>query len=165
MKPRPRPATLDRSTQTEPTLPEQDTGQDRVPLPRRTQSLHLEDALLPGESVVEGMRAKLHRVPGLEEEDDDQEDDEGGGGEQDNELSWTSSVEQPIQPTTIGGLQREDFQDGSHSSEEPGFATVSVRNSDQNLNSHLGPLSPIQEGEKKPLCVISTSFPSPPLSS
>uniref|UniRef100_A0AAQ5ZYQ5 HELP domain-containing protein n=1 Tax=Amphiprion ocellaris TaxID=80972 RepID=A0AAQ5ZYQ5_AMPOC len=29
------------------------------------------------------------------------------------ELAWTSLVEEPIQPTTIRGLQREDFQDGS----------------------------------------------------
>uniref|UniRef100_A0A8C4H381 EMAP like 3 n=1 Tax=Dicentrarchus labrax TaxID=13489 RepID=A0A8C4H381_DICLA len=90
MKPRPRPATLDRSTQTEPTLPGQDTGQDRAP-PRRVQSLQLEDALPQGEAKVEGTRAKLHRVPGLEEEDEEQEEDEEGGGEQEKELSWMSS--------------------------------------------------------------------------
>ncbi|XP_051284492.1 echinoderm microtubule-associated protein-like 3 isoform X1 [Dicentrarchus labrax] len=150
MKPRPRPATLDRSTQTEPTLPGQDTGQDRAP-PRRVQSLQLEDALPQGEAKVEGTRAKLHRVPGLEEEDEEQEEDEEGGGEQEKELSWMSSVEEPIQPTTIRGLQREDFQDRSCSPEELGSGTTSVRTSDQNLSSRAGPLSPIQEGEKKPL--------------
>lgn len=168
MKPRPRPATLDRSTQTEPALPGQDTGQDRVPLPRRAQSLQLEDALPPGDPVVEGTRARLHRVPGLEEEDEEQEEDEEGGGEQEKELSWTSSVEEPIQPTTIRGLQREDFQDGSCSPEEPGSASASVRTSDQNLSSRSGPLSAILEGEKKTLCVTSPSSPSspsPPLSS
>lgn len=165
MKPRPRPAMLDSSTQTEPTLAGQDTGQDRVPIPSRAPSLNLEDALPLGEPVVEGPRAKLHRVPGLEEEDDEQEEDEEGGGEQEKELSWTSSVEEPIQPTTIRGLQREDFQDGSCSPEEPGSASASVRTSDQNLSPRSGPLSPIQEGEKKPLCVISPSFPSPPPSS
>ncbi|KAI3376679.1 hypothetical protein L3Q82_017108 [Scortum barcoo] len=148
---KPRPATLDRSTQTDSTLPGQDTGQDRIPLPRRAQSLHLEDALPPGHSVVEGTRARLHRVPGLEEEDEEQEEDEEGGGEQEKELSWTSSVEEPIQPTTIRGLQREDFQDGSCSPEEPGSASASARNSDQNLSSRSGPLSAIQEGEKKAL--------------
>ncbi|GLD66647.1 echinoderm microtubule-associated protein-like 3 [Lates japonicus] len=41
-EPRPRPATLDRSIQTDPIPPEQDVGQDRVPLPTRAQSLNLE---------------------------------------------------------------------------------------------------------------------------
>ncbi|KAM8747140.1 echinoderm microtubule-associated protein-like 3 isoform 1-T1 [Acanthopagrus schlegelii] len=148
MKPSPRPATLDRSTQTEPTLPGLDT--QRVPLPRRVQSLQLEDALPPGEPVVEGTRGKLHRVPGLEE-DEEQEEDEEVGAEQEKELSWMSSVEEPIQPTTIRGLQREDFQDGSCSPEEPGSGSASVRTSEQNLISRSGPLSPIQEGEKKQL--------------
>lgn len=165
VKPRLRPATTDRSTQTEPTLPGQVTEQDRVPLPRRVQSLQLEDALPPGEPVVEGVRAKLHRVPGLEEEDEEQEEDEGEGGEQEKELSWMSSVEEPIQPTTIRSLQTEDFQDGSCSPEEPGSGLTSVRTSDQSLSSRSGPLSPIQEGEKKPLCVIPPFSPTPTLSS
>uniref|UniRef100_A0A8C3GC84 EMAP like 3 n=1 Tax=Cyclopterus lumpus TaxID=8103 RepID=A0A8C3GC84_CYCLU len=75
-----------------------------------------------------------------------------GGGEQEKELSWTSSVEEPIRPTTIRCLQREDFQDGSCSSEQLGSA--SIRTSDSNLSSRSGPLSPIQEGEKKPLWSI-----------
>ncbi|XP_028284689.1 echinoderm microtubule-associated protein-like 3 isoform X2 [Parambassis ranga] len=127
-----RPATLDRSTQTEPSL------QDRVPLPKRIQSLHLEDALLPGNSMLEGTRAKLHRAPGMEEEDEEQEEDEGVGEQE------TPSVEEPIQPTMVRSHQREDFQDGSCSPEETG----SFRNSDQNLSSRSGPLSSIQEGEK-----------------
>lgn len=165
VKSSPRPATLDRSTQTEPTLSGQDTGQDRVPLPRQVQSLQLEDALPPGEPVVEGMRDKLHRIHGLEEEDEEQEEDEEGGGEQEKELSWMSSVEEPIQPTTIRGLQREDFQDGSCSPEEPSSGASSVRTSDQNLSSRSGTLSPIQEGGKKPLCVLPPSSPSQSLSS
>lgn len=147
------PATLDRSTQTEFTSPDQDAEQDRVPLHRRVQSLHLEDALLGGEHPPEPeeVRAKLHRVPGMEEEDEEPEEDEGGGrGEHEKELTWMSSVEEPIQPTTIRGLQREDFLDGSCSPEEPGSA--SFRSSDQNLSSRSGPLSPIHEGQK-PLCV------------
>uniref|UniRef100_A0AAQ5YVY7 HELP domain-containing protein n=1 Tax=Amphiprion ocellaris TaxID=80972 RepID=A0AAQ5YVY7_AMPOC len=143
-----KPATLDRSTQTEPTLSVQDAGQDRLTLSRRVQSLHLEDALFPSEPLPEGTRAKLHRVPGMEEEDEEQEEDEEGGGEQEKELAWTSLVEEPIQPTTIRGLQREDFQDGSCSPEEPGSASVSLRTSDQNLSSRSGPLSTIQEGQK-----------------
>ncbi|XP_069015116.1 echinoderm microtubule-associated protein-like 3 isoform X1 [Embiotoca jacksoni] len=139
---RSRTATQDRSTQTEPTQP----GQDRLPLTTRVNSLNLEDALLSEQPVPEGTRAKLHRVPGMEEEDVEQEEDEEGGGEQEKELTWTSSVEEPIQPTTIRGLQREDFQDGSCSPEEPGSA--SPRTSDQNLSSRSGPLSTIREGEK-----------------
>ncbi|KAM7377754.1 hypothetical protein PAMA_014176 [Pampus argenteus] len=146
-EPSPRPATLDRSTQTEPTIP----GQDRVPPPRRAQSLHLEDALPPEQTMVEGTRAKLHRVPGMEEEDEEQDEDEEVQGEQEKDLSWTSSVEEPIQPTTIRGLQREDFQDGSCSPEDQSSASALVRTSEQNLSSRSGPLSPIQEQEKQPL--------------
>lgn len=159
MQPIPKPTTTDRSTQTEPTLPGQDTGHDRVLLHRRVQSLQLEDALPPGQPVVEGTRGKLHRVPGLEEEDEEQEEDEEGV-EQEKDLSWMSSVEEPIQPTTIRGLQREDFQDGSCSPEEPGPGSPSVRSIDQNLSSRSGPLTTIQEGEKKPLCVFPPSSAS-----
>ncbi|KAF3836751.1 hypothetical protein F7725_004215 [Dissostichus mawsoni] len=144
---RPRAATLDRWTQTEAPLPGQDTWQDRVPLHRRVQSLQLEDALPSGQPVAEGTRAKLHRVPGLEEEDEEQEEDEEGG-----ELSWTSSVEEPIQPTTIRGLQRDDFQDGSCSPEELGSPSGSLRTSEQNLSApRSAPLTPIHKGEKKKL--------------
>lgn len=158
-----RPATLDRSTQTEPPFPGQNTGQDRVPLPRQVQSLQLEDALPPGEPVVDGW-LKLHRIVGMEEDDEEQDEDVEGGGEQEKELSWMS-VEEPIQPTTLRGVQREDFQDGNCSPEEPGSGVFSVRSSDQNLSSHSGALSSIQEEEKKLLCVIPSSSPSPSLSS
>ncbi|XP_037335269.2 echinoderm microtubule-associated protein-like 3 [Pungitius pungitius] len=149
MTPRPGPATQDRSTQTEPALPGQDTGQKRVPLPRRVQSLQLEDALALGKPLVDGTRDKLHRVPGWEEEDEEEE--ETGGGEPEKELSWTSSVEEPIQPTLIKGLQKEAHQDRSCSPEELGSPSASLRTSDSNLSSRSGPMSPIQEGEKKPL--------------
>lgn len=145
-----RPSAVDRSTQTEPTLPGQDAGQDRVLPPRRAQSLNLEDALPP--EPIEETRAKLHRVPGMEEED---EEDKEAGGEQEKELSWTSSVEEPIQPTMIRGLLKEEFQHRSCSPDEPGSALTSVKTSDQNISSRNGPLSPIQEGEKTALCVIS----------
>uniref|UniRef100_A0A7N8XT70 EMAP like 3 n=1 Tax=Mastacembelus armatus TaxID=205130 RepID=A0A7N8XT70_9TELE len=151
MEPRTKPATLDRSTQTESTLIGQGSGQDRVPLPRRVQSLHLEDALLSGQSV-QGIRAKLYRIPGMEEEE--QEEDEEGRGEQEKDLGWTPSVEEPIQPTTIRSLQKEDFQDRSCSPEETCAALASVRTSDQNLSPRYGPLARIQEGEKTALWVI-----------
>uniref|UniRef100_A0A8D3A4V7 EMAP like 3 n=1 Tax=Scophthalmus maximus TaxID=52904 RepID=A0A8D3A4V7_SCOMX len=100
---------------------------------RCVQSLNLEDALPPGQHVA-GTRAKLHRTPGMEEEDEEQEEDEEGG-EQEKELSRTSSLEEPIQPTTIRGIQREDYQDGSCSPEEVGSASASVRTSDHNPRS------------------------------
>ncbi|XP_041842455.1 echinoderm microtubule-associated protein-like 3 isoform X1 [Melanotaenia boesemani] len=131
-----RPATQDRSTQTETPLFIQDGSQAKIPLSRRAQSLHLEDALPPEQPA-----AKLRRIPGMEEDDEDQEEDEEGGGEQEKELTWTSSVEEPIQPTTIRGLQREDSQDGSCSPDEPSSTQAST-------SSRSGLLSPIQEGEK-----------------
>ncbi|KAG7495720.1 echinoderm microtubule-associated protein-like 3 isoform X1 [Solea senegalensis] len=146
---KPRPVSVDRSTQTESVLQGGDAGQDKVPLHCRVQSLNLEDALPPGHPV-EATRAKLHRVPGMEEEDEEEDDEVGG--EQEKELSWTSSVEEPIQPTTIRGLQREESHDGNCSPEEVvGSSSASLRASDQNLNSRCGPLSPIQEGLKTPL--------------
>lgn len=154
----PRPATLDRSTQTEPTPPVQDTGKDSFPLPRQIQSLQLEDALPPREPPVEGTRAVLHGIPGLEEEDEEQEEHVDGGVEQEKDMSWISPVEEPIQPTMVRGLQREDFQDGSCSPEEPSSGLSSVRSSDQNISSRSGHLSPIQEGPKKTLCVLPPLF-------
>lgn len=154
----PRPATLDRSTQTEPTSPVQDTGKASFPLSRQIQSLQLEDALPPRESPVEGTNAMLHGIPGLEDEDEEQEDHVDGGVEQEKDMSWISSVEEPIQPTTVRGLQREDFQDGSCSPEEPSSGLSSVRSSDHNISSRSGHLSPIQEGEKKMLCVLPLLF-------
>ncbi|KAM9836934.1 echinoderm microtubule-associated protein-like 3 isoform 2-T2 [Aulostomus maculatus] len=148
-EPRPRPATVDRSTQTELPQTGQDLGPDKVPLPRCVQSLQLEDALPPGKPVGDGNRAKLHRIPGMEEDDEEPEDDEETGGEQEKELSWASSVEEPIQPTNIRSLLREDFQDGQCSPEESSLALL--RPTDQNTSSRPSPLSPIQEGEKQPL--------------
>ncbi|XP_034471521.1 echinoderm microtubule-associated protein-like 3 isoform X2 [Hippoglossus hippoglossus] len=150
IEPRPGPVTLDRSTQTDPILRGQDAAQDVIALSRCVKSLELEDALPPGQPV-EGTRAKLHRVPGMEEEDEEQDEDEEAGGEQEKELSWTSSVEEPIQPTTIRGLQREDSQDGSSSPEEVASPSATVRTSDPNLGSRCGPLATIQEGQKAPL--------------
>ena len=154
IEPRAGPVTLDRSTQTDPVFRGQDAVQDVVSLSRCVKSLELEDALPPGQPV-EGTRAKLHRVPGMEEEDEEQDEDDEAGGEQEKELSWTSSVEEPIQPTTIRGLQREDYQDGSSSPEEVASPSASVRTSDPNLGSRCGPLATIQEGQKAPLCVSS----------
>uniref|UniRef100_A0A8C5H325 HELP domain-containing protein n=1 Tax=Gouania willdenowi TaxID=441366 RepID=A0A8C5H325_GOUWI len=110
--------------------------------------IHLEDALHPEQHILEGTRAKLHRIPGMEEDEEQEEEDEGGG-EQEKAFSWASSVEEPIQPTTIRGLH-----DGCFSSEEPRSASTSNRNLEQNLSPRSAPpLTPIQE-EHKLLCSI-----------
>ncbi|XP_037530859.1 echinoderm microtubule-associated protein-like 3, partial [Nematolebias whitei] len=147
--------TVDMSTQTEPTVLLQDAEQNRVPLARQAQSLQLEDALCPG---VEETRAKLHRVPGIEEEERDQEE---GGGDQQTEGTWTSSVEEPIEPSTIRCLQREDFQDGGSFLDNSGSAPGSLRGSDPSLNSRSGPLSPIQEGHKTLVRINSEKLTDP----
>lgn len=144
-----KPATADRWTQTDSNFSGPVTWQDRVPVPSQIRGLQLEDMLPSPEPVVEGTRAKLHRTPGLEE------DDESGGGEQEKELSWASSVEKPIQPTTIGDLHRGDFQSGTCCPDEPGSDSASARSSvaENPSSSRCGPLAPIQEGETKQLCV------------
>lgn len=147
-----KPTTADSSTQTEPTFLLQDVEQNKVQLSRPAQRLQLEDALPPS---VEGTRVKLHRVPGIEEEQDEEEE---GGGDPPKERTWVSSVEEPIQPSSVRSLQRQDFQDRSSSMDGPGSAPASLKGSDPSLNLRSGPLSPIQEGEKT-LCV-SSSLPN-----
>lgn len=146
-----KPTMADRSTQTEPTVLLQDVEQNKVQLSRQAQSLQLEDALPPS---LEETRAKLHRVPGVGEEQYEEED---GGGDQPKEGTWVSSVEEPIQPSTVRSLQREDFQDRSSSLDCPGSGPSSLKGSDPSLNSRSGPLSPIQEGHKT-LCVSSSHW-------
>ncbi|KAM6949384.1 echinoderm microtubule-associated protein-like 3 [Aplochiton taeniatus] len=147
---RPRPTSHDRCTQTEPPSLGQATGQDRVPLTltRVAQSLCLEDAIPAGQPVVEGNRAKLHRVQGLE---DDEEEEE-------KELTWASSmVEEPIRPTTLRGLQKVDLQDPTGSPEDQGSAPHTPASvspappKDHTPIPRAGPLSSLLEGEKKTL--------------
>ncbi|XP_068612113.1 echinoderm microtubule-associated protein-like 3 [Brachionichthys hirsutus] len=136
LKASPKPTTMDRSTQTEPSSSGQQAGPDRVLLSGRAQSLQLEDALPPGKPVLDGTRAKLHRVPGLEEEDDEERSGE----------RWMTSVEAPIQPSAVAGLQ-----DGSCSPEEAEPGSSSVRASDPSATSRAAPLGRIREGEAKSL--------------
>lgn len=143
-----KPATADRSTQTDSNFSGAATWQDSVCFPSEIRGLQLEDMLPNPEPVVEGTRAKLHRTPGLEE------DDELGGGEQEKELNWASSIEKPIQPTTVAGLLRGDFQSGMCSLDEPGSDSVRSSVAENPSSSRCGPLPPIQEGETKQLCVV-----------
>lgn len=150
MVPQTEPSTEDRSTQTELTLCGLEEPQNRLTLDlsRGIRSLHLEDGLPPDMiHSNEGIRAKLHREAGIDEETEEPEEDEGGG--QDKELSWASEVEEPIQPSTIRTLQREDCPDRSSSPDEQSPTSILGRISEQSNRS--GPLSPILEGEKKPL--------------
>lgn len=164
-----KPATADQWTQTDSDFSGPVTWQDRPSFPTEIRGLQLEDMLPTPEPPVEGTRAKLLRTPGLEEED------ELGGEEQEKELSWASSIEKPIEPTTIGELHRGDLhrgdlqrgelhrgdsQSGTCSPDECGSDSASVRSSvaENPSSSRSGPLAPIQEGETKQLCV----GPSPP---
>uniref|UniRef100_A0A8C6VXH9 EMAP like 3 n=1 Tax=Nothobranchius furzeri TaxID=105023 RepID=A0A8C6VXH9_NOTFU len=143
-----RPATLDKSTQTQTAMLFEDGEPDKVLLSREVQDLHLEDALPPGQPVLEEVQAKLRHDPGVE----DEKEDEKHSRHEDKDPTWTSSVEETIQPTTVRCLQREDSRDGSCSPEGPSSAPASLKGSDQNLSSRAGPLSIIQERQKT-LCV------------
>ncbi|XP_061619079.1 echinoderm microtubule-associated protein-like 3 isoform X2 [Phyllopteryx taeniolatus] len=137
MSAEPRPATADRSTQTEASEaawhPEPNVGQGKLTLSGRVQSLHLEDALPP--------RAKLHRAPSVEEDDEDPEDDEEAA-EREKELSWIASVEEPIQASAVVGLR------GGSRSPEGGDAGPP---SEQNLGPASSAASAIRQGPQKPL--------------
>uniref|UniRef100_A0A674DV67 EMAP like 3 n=1 Tax=Salmo trutta TaxID=8032 RepID=A0A674DV67_SALTR len=124
------------------------------------QSLSLEDALPKGISLTEGSRAKLHRIQGLEEDEE---------VEKEKDLSRASSVEEPIHPTTIRSLQREDLQDPNGSTESLSSARQTPISGspappkDLPPSPRSGPLSTILEGQNKPLCVIvCSSFSSSP---
>uniref|UniRef100_A0A3B3ZKE1 Uncharacterized protein n=1 Tax=Periophthalmus magnuspinnatus TaxID=409849 RepID=A0A3B3ZKE1_9GOBI len=73
--------------------------------------------------------------------------EDGGGEGQDKELGWSSAIEEPIQPTNIRSLQREDYLDCSSSPDEQSPTSTLGRSPDQNQRS--APLSPILEGDKK----------------
>ncbi|CAL9694578.1 unnamed protein product [Knipowitschia caucasica] len=147
--------TQNRSTQTEQaSFPLETPPHTRLTLDlnRGLRSLHLEDGLPPGDSnrsFSESSRTKLHRVPSVDEEAEEPEEDEAGEG-QDKELGWASELEEPVQPSSIRTLQREDYQDCSSSPDEQSPTSTLGRSSDQH-NPRSAPLSPIQEGDKVPL--------------
>uniref|UniRef100_A0AAY5KBI3 HELP domain-containing protein n=1 Tax=Esox lucius TaxID=8010 RepID=A0AAY5KBI3_ESOLU len=116
------------------------------------QSLSLADALPEADPLAEDSRAKLLRVQGLEEEDE-----ELGDPAKVKEPSWVSTVEEPIHPSTIRSLQREDPQEQTGSNESLSSAPqtptsgLSAPPKDLSSSTRSGPLSKIQEGEKKSL--------------
>ncbi|KAI4808376.1 hypothetical protein KUCAC02_000438, partial [Chaenocephalus aceratus] len=104
------------------------------------------EAPLPGQSTWQD-RVPLHRrVQSLQLED------ALPSGQPAVEGTRAKLHREPIQLTTIRGLQRDDFQDGSCSPEELGSPSGSLRTSEQNLSApRSAPLTPIHEGEKKKL--------------
>ncbi|KAG9338188.1 hypothetical protein JZ751_026938, partial [Albula glossodonta] len=155
---RPDTPTQDRATQTEWTLSSRPMAPGKVLLAqtRAVQSLSLEDALLP---------EVLERLEGVLEEG---EMDEG-------EPSWTSMVEEPIQPSCIKALMQAsshpegtcqpkrdspDSQGEAKGDPAPGSAPSPAPTPSQERttgsaspNSRNQPLSPVLEGEKTQLCV------------
>lgn len=137
-----KPSTSDRCTQTEPWIPNHKAAS--LALTQEVKKLSLEDALPEVITFTDDTLTKPHR----EEYDIDKDDSE-------KKHSWSSVVENTIQPSTIRTLQQqqskgsEESQDScsqipkSSLPEPPKGTTI----------SHYGaPLSPIQEGEKL-LCV------------
>ncbi|KAI1902632.1 hypothetical protein AGOR_G00017950 [Albula goreensis] len=153
---RPDTPTQDRATQTEWTLSSRSMAPGKVLLAqtRAVQSLSLEDALLP---------EVLERLEGVLEEG---EVDEG-------EPSWTSMVEEPIQPSCIKALMQAsshpegtcqpkrdspDSQGEAKGDPAPGPAPSPAPTHSQERttgsaspNSRNQPLSPVLEGEKTQL--------------
>uniref|UniRef100_A0A674DX99 EMAP like 3 n=1 Tax=Salmo trutta TaxID=8032 RepID=A0A674DX99_SALTR len=113
--------------------------------------LRLHDQLIPllRQQLI-GSRAKLHRIQGLEEDEE---------VEKEKDLSRASSVEEPIHPTTIRSLQREDLQDPNGSTESLSSARQTPISGspappkDLPPSPRSGPLSTILEGQNKPLCM------------
>ncbi|XP_030635536.1 echinoderm microtubule-associated protein-like 3 [Chanos chanos] len=131
--------THDRATQTESSV----LGLDRVPLAltRTVQSLSLEDAL-PDSIQAAETTLKKQQGESLEEEEKG-----GSGGEKDS--TWSSLVEEPIQPTTIRGLQANQNR-GLEDQQGPGPHTPMSDSPapPKEQSPHSGPLSTIQELEK-----------------
>uniref|UniRef100_A0A8C2E467 EMAP like 3 n=1 Tax=Cyprinus carpio TaxID=7962 RepID=A0A8C2E467_CYPCA len=134
--------TSDRCTQTEPWIPNHET----VPLALTPaiQSLSLEDALPESIQFTDETPIKLRR-----EEEDAFEEEMG------KDQTWSSLVEETIQPTTVRTLQQQQSK-GSEDSQGscPQTPTSSSPAPPKELASspHGGPLSSIRE-EENMLCV------------
>uniref|UniRef100_A0A8C2HCN0 EMAP like 3 n=1 Tax=Cyprinus carpio TaxID=7962 RepID=A0A8C2HCN0_CYPCA len=137
-----KPSTSDRCTQTEPWIPNHET----VPLALTPaiQSLSLEDALPESIQFTDETPIKLRR-----EEEDAFEEEMG------KDQTWSSLVEETIQPTTVRTLQQQQSK-GSEDSQGscPQTPTSSSPAPPKELASspHGGPLSSIRE-EENMLCV------------
>ncbi|RXN06069.1 echinoderm microtubule-associated -like 3 [Labeo rohita] len=137
-----KPSTSDRSTQTEPWIP----NHEAVPLAltRGIQSLSLEDALTESVPYADETRTKLRG------EDEDADEYERG-----KDQTWSSIVEETIQPTTIRTLQQQQSkgsEDSQGSCPQTPTSSSPAPPKERTSSPHGGPLSPIREGEKM-LCV------------
>ncbi|XP_073715916.1 echinoderm microtubule-associated protein-like 2 isoform X1 [Misgurnus anguillicaudatus] len=134
-----KPSTSDRCIQTEPWIPNYETAP--LALTRDMKSLSLEDALPEVTPFTEDPLTKLHR----EEEDIDED-------EREKDQTWSSVVEDTIQPTTVRTLQQQQSK-GSEDSQGSGPHTPTSSSPapprETTTSPHGGPLSPIQEGEKQ----------------
>lgn len=132
--------TSEKATQTEPWNPEP----ERTPfaLTRASKSLSLEDALPEDVSLINMALHKAQLESQLEEEDSE-----------DKEKSWHSKVEETIQCTTIKSLQKQQSKSSEESQGSAPQTPTSSSPAPPKESTHSGSLSPILEGEKKPLCV------------
>ncbi len=136
------PSTSDRYTQTEPQIPNHET----VPLvlTQAVQSLSLEDALPQSVPFTEETPIELHR-----EAEDAKEVERG------KDQTWSSIVEDAIQPTTIRTLQKQQSkgsEDSQGSCPQTPTSSSPAPPKEPTSSLHGGPLALIREAEKI-LCV------------
>ncbi|XP_026066893.1 echinoderm microtubule-associated protein-like 2 isoform X1 [Carassius auratus] len=133
-----KPSTSDRCTQTEPWIPNHET----VPLAltRAIQSLSLEDALPESIQFTDETPIKLRG-----EEEDAFEEEMG------KDQTWSSSVEETIQPTTNRTLQQQQSkcsEDSQGSGPQTPTSSSPAPPKELASSPHGGPLSSIREEEK-----------------
>ncbi|XP_043099627.1 echinoderm microtubule-associated protein-like 3 isoform X2 [Puntigrus tetrazona] len=133
-----KPSTSDRCTQTEPWIPDHET----VPLAltQAVQSLSLEDALPESAPFTDETPIELRREDGTPEE-----------VERGKDQTWSSMVEDAIQPTTIRTLQQQHSkgsEDSQGSCPQTPTSSSPAPPKEPTSSPHGGPLSPIREGEK-----------------
>ncbi|XP_005172258.2 echinoderm microtubule-associated protein-like 3 isoform X1 [Danio rerio] len=129
-----KPSTSERCTQTDPWIPNHESFP--LALTRRVQSLSLEDALLEGTPFTDEIQTK----------EEDADEDEGK-----KDQTWSSIVEDTIQPTTIRTLQQQhskSSEDSQGSCPQTPTSSSPAPPKEPTSSPHGGPLSPIQEGEK-----------------
>ncbi|XP_052000848.1 echinoderm microtubule-associated protein-like 2 [Xyrauchen texanus] len=133
-----KPSTSDRCTQTDPWISNHKT----VPLnlTQGVQSLSLEDALPEGDLFTENTLTKLRG------EDEGIDEDE-----MNKDHTWSSEIEESIQPTTIRTLQKQQSkgsEDSQGSCPQTPTSSSPAPPKEPTSSPHGGPLLRMQEGEK-----------------
>lgn len=143
-----KPSTIDRCTQTEPWIPNHKTAS--LALTQAVKNLSLEDALPAAIPFTEDTLTKLYR-----EEDDDIDE-----AESKNEHTWSSVVEDAIQPTIVRTFQQQQSKGTEEIQglcpQNPNFSLPAPLK-ETTIDPCGAPLSPIQEGEKL-LCVYPPTW-------